>query len=429
MKVVNSSPISSFGGLNFVIKELENKKLGILLNEFLPSLPSQSQYSWRDIIFSYWSIFFCGGDCAEDINNNFKSSFSNNPLLNVPSADRILNRMKHLSEPLQLFDTVRGNVTHEFNCNNMLSKLSLKVIKKLSLLDKTNLTLDYDNTLIFTNKADTKKTYKKHNGYAPGVGLIGANVVYVENRNGNSDAQTLQHDTLKRMFNLLENERIEIDCFRADAASYQLLTLSVACENTNHLYVRARRDAAVMNAIASIENWEKTNEKEIYRGTIDFIPFVKRAKDHKLTHLLKPYRLVVTKIPNKDGQMNIFTGEACRYQAIITNDWEKSNDQIVHFYNQRGAIEKEFDVLKNDFGWNSLPFSKLKFNTVHLILTAICKNIYNYIINVFSVRYQNLSSKDRIKKFIFRFICIPAKWIKSGRMYKLRIYGNLYFKT
>ena len=39
------------------------------------------------------------------------------------------------------------------------------------------------------------------------------------------------------------------------------------------------------------------------------------------------------------------------------------------------------------------------------------------------------SEKFRIKKFIFRFICIPAKWIKSGRMIKLRLYGNIYFKT
>ena len=47
-------------------------------------------------------------------------------------------------------------------------------------------------------------TYKKQFGYAPGVGIIGKHVVYVENRNGNSDAQTLQQDTLALMFDLLK---------------------------------------------------------------------------------------------------------------------------------------------------------------------------------------------------------------------------------
>ena len=33
MKVLKSSPISSFGGLNFVIKEFDNKGLSKLLNQ------------------------------------------------------------------------------------------------------------------------------------------------------------------------------------------------------------------------------------------------------------------------------------------------------------------------------------------------------------------------------------------------------------
>ena len=74
-----------------------------------------------------------------------------------------------------------------------------------------------------------------------------------------------------------------------------------------------------------------------------------------------------------------------------------------------------------------MPFSKLEHNTVFLIITAMCRNLYNYIITDFSKKYKNLSPKFRIKKFIFRFICIPAKWIKTSRMYKLKIYGNIRF--
>lgn len=53
MKVINSSDISPFGGLNFVLKEFESLNLGNLLNENLPCLPVQSKYQWKDILYSF----------------------------------------------------------------------------------------------------------------------------------------------------------------------------------------------------------------------------------------------------------------------------------------------------------------------------------------------------------------------------------------
>lgn len=431
MKIVNSVPISSFGGLNFVLDEFERIGLGRYINSELPELPSQSKYSWKDIFYSFWSLFFCGGDCAEDLSGNFRTSLNTNPFIKIPSPDRVLSRMKSLAEPMQLFDTVRGQKLHEFSMNNLLTGINLSMIKKLRLLDHSDVTLDYDNTIIFSKKADSKMTYKKDYGYCPGVGIIGGTVVYVENRNGNSDAQTLQDETLERMFNALSAAKIKINRFRADGASYQLKTLSVACENSDKIYIRARKDQAVMKAITSVAKWDEIETKNgiEYYGSVEFVPFKKRAREHKLQHLLMPYRLVVTKIKNSDGQLDLFTGEACEYNVIITNDYEMSNVEIVQFYNQRGAAEKEFDVLKNDFGWNNMPFSKLEYNSVYLIICAMCRNLYGYIIKLFSKRTAILSPEFRIKKFIFRFICIPAKWIKSARIQKLRLYGNLTYQT
>lgn len=429
MKILHSSQISSFGGLNFVLNEFDRLNLGRLIEKELPELPSQSKYSWKDIFYSFWSLFFCGGDCAEDLAGNFQASIKTNPFMQIPSPDRVLNRMKELAEPKQLFDTVRGHILHEFSINNLMTRLNLNLIQKLGIIDNKDVTLDYDNTIIFSEKADSKMTYKKECGYAPGVGLIGPVVVYVENRNGNSDAQTLQDETLERMFKTLETAKIKINRFRADGASYQLKTLSVACKYADKIYVRARKDQVVMKAIASITEWEKVEIKNgiEYYGSTEFIPFKRRAREHHLQHLLQPYRLVVIKTRNSDGQFDLFTGEACDYSAIVTNDYEMSNNEIIHFYDQRGAREREFDVLKNDFGWDNMPFSKLEYNTVYLLICAMCRNLYCYIIKLFSRKIANLSPDFRIKKFIFRFICIPAKWVRSGRIMKLRLYGNLCF--
>jgi len=74
-----------------------------------------------------------------------------------------------------------------------------------------------------------------------------------------------------------------------------------------------------------------------------------------------------------------------------------NQDEIVEFYNQRGAVEKQFDILKNDFGWKNLSFSKLAHNTVFLLLTAMCKNLYDYIIRQYATKYKYLNANFRIK--------------------------------
>jgi hypothetical protein len=100
--------------------------------------------------------------------------------------------------------------------------------------------------------------------------------------------------------------------------------------------------------------------------------------------------------------------------------------EVANFYNRRGNMEKQFDILKNDFGWQKLPFSSLNKNLVFLYLSAICRNLYNNIIHFFSKKCQYLNPTFRIKKFIFRFIILPVKWIKQSRQMKLKIFSDSF---
>lgn len=431
MKVLKSSDINPFGGLNFVLKEFEELNLNQLLNDSLPCLPKQSKYDWKDILYSFWSIYFCGGDCIEDLSGNFNQHLKDNPYFKIPSPDRVLSRFKDLSVKKKQYTVPRGKSIHEFSMNDTLNTLNLKILNKIQFNKQEKHILDYDNTIIFNEKADSRWSYKNRSGYCPGVAIIGKNIVYIENRNGNSDAKTLQVDTLKRMFTLLDKQKIKIHSFRADGASYQLDVIDLISKNVEKLYMRACMSDALAKEIIVISNWEKVTlgTEEGLRGDITFTPFIRTAKRKNKLEQLKSYRLVVTKIERSDKQLDLFTNEAYKYSAILTNDYEMTKDEVAYFYNQRGAIEKEFDVLKNDFGWNNLPFSKLEQNTVFLLFTAICRNLYDYIINLFSLKFEHLDPKFRIKKFIFRFITIPAKWIKTARQHKLRIYGDLHFKT
>lgn len=432
MKILNSPAISPFGGLNFVIEETIKLDINKLLEENLPTLPKQSTYNWFDIIMSYWSVFFCGGDCAEDLSVNLRESFKGNPLVKVPSPDRVLNRLKSLATPSELFTAKRGKKEHQFSLADELNRLNLKMLSLLPDFKKDNVVLDYDNTIIFTEKADAERTYKKENGYCPGVGLVGQHVVYVENRNGKSNAHILQHETIDRMATLLKEAGVTIDVIRADSASYTYEIIKSMENMAKRTFVKARMSESMERAIRGIENWKQiqVGDEIMYRGSVNFTPFVHHAKRNKISiDSLIEYRLVVTKEARKDGQINLFTGEAFNYSPILTNDFEMTEDEVVFFYNARGAREREFDVLKNDFGWSKMPFSKLEQNTVFLIIMAMCKNLYVHIIEKFSCKTKVLSSHFRIKKFIFRFICIPAKWVQSGRTRKLRLYGSVEFKT
>ena len=111
------------------------------------------------------------------------------------------------------------------------------------------------------------------------------------------------------------------------------------------------------------------------------------------------------------------------YRCILTNDYESSEKEIVEFYNLRGGKERIFDDMNNGFGWNRLPKSFMGENTVFLLLTALIRNFYKFIMERLDVKKFGLKATSRIKAFVFRFISVPAKWIKTSRQYALNIYS------
>lgn len=70
-----------------------------------------------------------------------------------------------------------------------------------------------------------------------------------------------------------------------------------------------------------------------------------------------PCRMVIQRQRRMAGEeLDLWEGEYT-YRCIITNDYGSTDEEIVEFYNQRGAKERIFDDLDNGFGWNRLPRS------------------------------------------------------------------------
>ena len=78
--------------------------------------------------------------------------------------------------------------------------------------------------------------------------------------------------------------------------------------NCESFYIRAQKCEGMELLIQQINTWEKRKiGKRYYQvASVEYFPFGQKEKG---------YRLVITKEPNKTGQMDVFTKDAMIYQG------------------------------------------------------------------------------------------------------------------
>lgn len=54
----------------------------------------------------------------------------------------------------------------------------------------------------------------------------------------------------------------------------------------------------------------------------------------------------------------------------------------------------------------------------------MCKNFYTAILYEIGKVFSNIKPKHRLKKFIYRFISVPAKWVRTARTHVLRLFTD-----
>lgn len=400
--------IHSFGGLNFADKILQKTGIYDHIGQSLGNRGIGAIYGYGDLFRSYLSMTLCGGECAEDICEHLNGELAQLEGFRPPSADTLLRMQKELATAKEIHISKAG-VEHEFCTNKKMNQLMLGLLLKTGQLSPGHQghILDYDNQFIPTGKYDSKRSYKKEDGYFPGIASIGNLPVYVEGRNGNSNVKFRQDDTLKKTFNLLKQNGIQITHGRMDCGSFTKDVVKVLEKNTEFFYVRAQRCDNLYHVVQQIAHWEtvEIGYKQYQLASIEYAPFAGE----------KTYRYVVSREKKTNAQGNLFTGDDFTYRAIMTNNREMTDLEVVHFYNDRGNSERLFDEMNNDFGWKKMPFSFLQENTVFLIMMAICRNLYHFLTEQISKKLEFINPNFRLKKFIFRFMTVPAKWIRTGR--------------
>ncbi len=417
MKIQNfKTAVNPFSGNSLVNHYFNKSGMSQLIDNELGIRVKYVGYQYSEIFRNLTNVFLSGGDAIEDINSHFGEYLKSIPGNNVPSADTVLRSFKELTTENTIYTSDSG-LLYNFNINNKLNALNIKSLKLTDQLKAGECyDFDYDNQINANNKWDAKKTYKKNKGYFPGIATIGNKIVGIENRDGNANVKFKQEDTLERFYTLLESEDITVNRSRMDAGSYSKRIIDVVDNHSKLFYIRANKSVCLFEQINNIPDWE-TIEINFKNYETASIPFNQFYEDRN-------YRLVIMREKSSDNQLDIFTQDTYIYRSILTNDYESTEKEIIEYYNARGASEKIFDEMNNDFGWKHLPFSFLNENNAFMIITAMIKNFYNYFIAIVAEKFDNINPTTRVKRFVFRFITVAGRWVYQGREWILKLFTN-----
>ena len=413
---IKNDRINSFGGIFFIIDQLRLSGLAALIDKILGTKGINTKYSHSNVVENLTSVFVSGGEVLEDVNFFRQEAFKANPDYRFCSADTIARDLKKLAVENTGFQVVESGKTYQFNINDRLNNLLLKGLLQLGMVDKKQpVVFDYDNQFIETEKYDATYSYKKAFGYFPGIAQINLHPFYIENRDGNANVKFEQAETMERAFAHLKANGIKVDKARMDCGSYSQEVVEVTCCNCNTFYIRAMNCQSLEKRIDGIreEEWQETEINHQVCGLAS-LPFTAFFAE-------RGYRLVVQRTLVEDKQSTLFNSYV--YRCILTNDWESNEREVVEFYNQRGTSERTFDMLNNDFGWKHLPFSFMKENTVFMTLTALIRNFYVWLVGKIAANMAfGLEATSRVKKFVFRFVQVPFRWVFRSRQWHLLLY-------
>ena len=407
--------IVPFGGIFFVMEEFKRTGLARLVDSRLNIRCANYGYQYSDIMLALFCIYLCGGDHLEDITTILNNYLCTAPGAKIPSSDTIARGLKELRS-MSIAYTSQTGCVYAHDPALRLNSLLLDMALLLGLLKKEQgIDVDFDNEFIPAEKSDALYSYKKKRGYFPGVMTTGPLVIGIENRQGNSNVKFEQVEELVRMFDNIEAHELHVRMFRADCGSFIKELVEELFLRTETFYLRASSCAERRKMYEECAGWRHTavNGQDMDVASFEFTDFLSDW------HL----RLVVqrTKIETGQGEQ-LLPGMEYVYRAILTNDHDSTEEQVIDKYNQRGACEKNFDVQNNDFGWAHLPFSTMEDNTVFLLFTAMLKNFYLYLLDKVCDIFPGIDMKSRLKRFIFAFITVPAKWVRVARQWTLNIY-------
>ena len=220
------------------------------------------------------------------------------------------------------------------------------------------------------------------------------------------------------------------DCYvqslRIDCAGYQEKIIKYCDQNNIQYAIRAKTNNTIKALLASLteDDWQPLIDK---KGQP-----VKNQQTYRTTQTICEYEKAFTLIVQRqaiEGQAELDlthddeTGEQINaqgyiYRAIATNRDDLSNDEIIHWYNQRAEdSENRIKELKLDFGGDVLPCSDINANALYFLITALSYNLFALMRHLLPEEL----SHHRAMTIRWRLYAMAAKVVKTGRQIFIKL--------
>lgn len=413
----SDKPVDSFGGLD-IFRTFFNKNADLISNALkthLGSRPKQSKYSYEDVLFTFMSSCLVGGSFIEDF-NRLKQRMPSGHFQEFCSPDTFTNVMCQLSEHRNFSISEscdKDNETlYSYFFNSTMNDLLISFVEAFDPESLQSDILDHDHSKLFSSKHDSKYCYKGQ-GYYTSLFCVNNTPLYVSMQDGNAVPKKELVSVLEAGLSALQKRGKSFKIFRADGAAYNKDVIQKILQYCPYFVTRANKSAARQEPIKAemcskvVINPACKSKNEPDR---EFLVFEQKDNFAGTNCRRIFYKAAIDSQPDLFSEISFF--------EIITNlpQDQYSTVEIIQMYQNRGASERLFDELKNDYNAAHLPMSAACYNLTCLIVCCIAK----IFIQAFKVQLANLTNgyvriTHRIKRLTFLLISIPAKIIRHGR--------------
>jgi hypothetical protein len=359
-------------------------------------------YSPSQVIFGLAETLIAGGECLDDI-----------ALLRADGAQELL-RGHSLPEPTTLGRFLRRfTLGHVCQLNRALDQLFARVDP---FLGRETVTLDLDASYVehhgaVGSRQGTRGTYKGVVAWHPLFCFLGetGEWLHAKLRHGHAAAST---GASRFLGECLRRVPAGVHLFlRADEGFYgkdflteleqQRITYTVGAMLNNALRER-------ISAVA-VADWRPSG----YRPGSEVTSFVWRPKTWK-----QGRRFVVRRDPVEPGAQLALDEGAWHYWALVTNDTERSADELEIWHRAKASVENRIKEAKLGFALDNLPSRLFHANWAYLLCTLLAYNLLTWLKLLALPEREHASYAKRLR---FRFIAVAASVGRSGRRMIVRL--------
>jgi len=385
-----------------LVRELADR-LGVseLLNRVTVKKRSRG-YLPAQAILGFCETLIAGGECLDDI-----------ALLRGDSAQELL-RGHGLPGPTKLGRFLRRfSLGHIGQLNRGLDELFARVHP---LLDRQTVTLDLDAAYIehhgpVGSRQGTRGTYKGNVCWHPLLCFVGetGEWLHAKLRNGHAGAST---GATRFLDECLRRLPVGVRIFLRADEGFWGQAFFADCERKQITYaVGAPLIASIRTRISEVAegDWQPS----CYRDGSEVVSFRWWPKSWK-----QERRFIVRRDPAETGEQLTLEGREWHYWAIVSNDQERSADQLESWHRAKANLENQIKEAKLGLGLDNLPCKSFHANWAYLLVTLLAFNLLAWL------KLLALPERERssyAKRLRFRFIAVAATVGRSGRRLVLRL--------